>query len=139
MGPSTSTDEPAAVIELCTTNTTGGDVDIDGKIYEVYDYGAIHSKAMDGSAPFKGARKDGHQRLPSHGDDDDAFEPRTESLASAEIVENAGGTGQVGGDGNGNGDGDGDGDGTGYKVYKRRWFGLIELTLLNIVVSWDVS
>ncbi|KAK3303436.1 uncharacterized protein B0T15DRAFT_274952 [Chaetomium strumarium] len=26
-----------------------------------------------------------------------------------------------------------------YKVYKRRWFGLVQLTLLNIVVSWDVS
>lgn len=26
-----------------------------------------------------------------------------------------------------------------YKVYKRRWFGLIQLVLLNIVVSWDVS
>lgn len=25
-----------------------------------------------------------------------------------------------------------------YKVYKRRWFGLIQLILLNIVVSWDV-
>lgn len=24
-----------------------------------------------------------------------------------------------------------------YRVYKRRWFGLIQLTLLNIVVSWD--
>ncbi|MCJ1284431.1 hypothetical protein MMC26_003763 [Xylographa opegraphella] len=24
-----------------------------------------------------------------------------------------------------------------YKVYKRRWFGLIQLVLLNIVVSWD--
>ncbi|KAK4166406.1 major facilitator superfamily domain-containing protein [Cladorrhinum sp. PSN259] len=24
-----------------------------------------------------------------------------------------------------------------YKVYKRRWFGLVQLTLLNIVVSWD--
>lgn len=33
------------------------------------------------------------------------------------------------------------GDGTFqfYKVYKRRWFGLVQLTLLNIVVSWDVS
>lgn len=33
------------------------------------------------------------------------------------------------------------GDGTYqfYKVYKRRWFGLVQLTLLNIVVSWDVS
>lgn len=26
-----------------------------------------------------------------------------------------------------------------FKVYKRRWFGLIQLTLLNIIVSWDVS
>lgn len=25
-----------------------------------------------------------------------------------------------------------------YKVYKRRWFGLLQLTLLNIIVSWDV-
>ncbi|KAG9235905.1 major facilitator superfamily domain-containing protein [Amylocarpus encephaloides] len=24
-----------------------------------------------------------------------------------------------------------------YKVYKRRWFGLVQLVLLNIVVSWD--
>ena len=26
-----------------------------------------------------------------------------------------------------------------YKVYKRRFFGLAQLVLLNIVVSWDVS
>jgi hypothetical protein len=26
-----------------------------------------------------------------------------------------------------------------YKVYKRRWFGLAQLVLLNIMVSWDVS
>jgi hypothetical protein len=26
-----------------------------------------------------------------------------------------------------------------YKVYKRRWFGLVQLTLLNIIVSWGVS
>ncbi len=25
-----------------------------------------------------------------------------------------------------------------YKVYKRRWFGLVQLTLLNIIVSLDV-
>lgn len=29
--------------------------------------------------------------------------------------------------------------GGGYKVYKRRWFGLVQLVLLNIIVSWDVS
>jgi hypothetical protein len=28
---------------------------------------------------------------------------------------------------------------TDYKTYKRRWLGLIVLTLLNIIVSWDVS
>lgn len=28
---------------------------------------------------------------------------------------------------------------TTYKVYKRRWFGLVQLTLLNIIISWDVS
>lgn len=26
-----------------------------------------------------------------------------------------------------------------FRVYKRRWFGLAQLVLLNIVVSWDVS
>jgi hypothetical protein len=25
-----------------------------------------------------------------------------------------------------------------YRTYKRRWFGLLQLILLNIVVSWDV-
>lgn len=25
-----------------------------------------------------------------------------------------------------------------YRTYKRRWFGLVQLVLLNIVVSWDV-
>ena len=25
-----------------------------------------------------------------------------------------------------------------YRVYKRRWFGLVQLVLLNIIVSWDV-
>lgn len=37
-------------------------------------------------------------------------------------------------------DGDGVVEGTReYRVYKRRWFGLVQLTLMNIVVSWDVS
>lgn len=26
-----------------------------------------------------------------------------------------------------------------YRVYKRRWFGLVQLVLLNIIVSWGVS
>jgi len=32
-----------------------------------------------------------------------------------------------------------EGDAVTYKVYKRRWFGLVQLVLLNIIVSWDVS
>lgn len=28
---------------------------------------------------------------------------------------------------------------TEYRTYKRRWFGLAQLTLMNIIVSWDVS
>jgi hypothetical protein len=26
-----------------------------------------------------------------------------------------------------------------YRTYKRRWFGLAQLILLNVVISWDVS
>ncbi|KAK0709684.1 hypothetical protein B0T26DRAFT_417741 [Lasiosphaeria miniovina] len=26
-----------------------------------------------------------------------------------------------------------------FKVYKRRWFGLVQLTLLNIIASWDIT
>lgn len=26
-----------------------------------------------------------------------------------------------------------------YKTYRRRWFGLVQLTVLNIIVSWGVS
>lgn len=33
----------------------------------------------------------------------------------------------------------GDNSDTQFRVYKRRWFGLTQLVLLNIVVSWDVS
>lgn len=29
--------------------------------------------------------------------------------------------------------------GTQYRTYKRRWFGLVQLTLMNVIVSWDVS
>lgn len=31
------------------------------------------------------------------------------------------------------------GEGAPYRVYKRRWFGLTQLVLLNIIVSWDVG
>lgn len=31
------------------------------------------------------------------------------------------------------------GEGPDFKVYKRRWFGVVQLVLLNTIVSWDVS
>ncbi|KAI8297705.1 MFS-type transporter EF102, partial [Colletotrichum sp. SAR11_59] len=30
-----------------------------------------------------------------------------------------------------------EGTATEYRTYKRRWFGLAQLTLLNVIVSWD--
>jgi VIT1/CCC1 family predicted Fe2+/Mn2+ transporter len=30
------------------------------------------------------------------------------------------------------------GDSVEYRTYRRRWFGLVQLTLMNIIVSWDV-
>lgn len=49
----------------------------------------------------------------------------------------------VGGVANGGIDGDNnsvlEGTAVEYRTYKRRWFGLAQLTLLNIIVSWDVS
>ncbi|KAK8045239.1 Major facilitator superfamily domain-containing protein 7 [Apiospora rasikravindrae] len=36
-----------------------------------------------------------------------------------------------------NGDGGSIRAGVVYRTYKRRWFGLVQLTLLNIIVSWD--
>jgi MFS transporter, FLVCR family, MFS-domain-containing protein 7 len=47
-------------------------------------------------------------------------------------------TGAQGEENNGTQGADGPG-GRVYKVYKRRWFGLVQLVLLNIIVSWDVS
>jgi hypothetical protein len=43
------------------------------------------------------------------------------------------------GAGNNGADGEDAPRGRVYKVYKRRWFGLVQLVLLNIIVSWDVS
>ncbi|TRX94392.1 hypothetical protein FHL15_004859 [Xylaria flabelliformis] len=139
MAPSAYTNEPGKVIELRATsdaksnansNSDGGDVDFDDKIREVYDRDVeMRGDGKRDVSPFnRGARKDGLQRLPSQVDDN--FGDRAESLASAEAIEDAGGAAGNGGD-------DGAGAGTVYKVYKRRWFGLAQLTLINIVVSWD--
>ncbi|KAJ4012954.1 hypothetical protein NW752_006224 [Fusarium irregulare] len=47
-------------------------------------------------------------------------------------------TGDIEGEGEGERDGSiRQGASTEYRTYKRRWFGLIQLTLMNIIVSWD--
>jgi hypothetical protein len=49
------------------------------------------------------------------------------------------GRGAGGADGGPDANGDAAHAATTYKVYKRRWFGLFQLALLNIIVSWDVG
>ncbi|KAI1370033.1 major facilitator superfamily domain-containing protein [Xylaria arbuscula] len=137
-------------IELRTTNTNSNarlnndyadssDAYIDDKIEETYDEHAIMRSGGKGggdrkdNAHLKG--KDGLQRLSSHADDD--FEPRagregdSDSTGSTERIEDVRGTATAAA---------GESDERGeivYKVYRRRWFGLVQLTLLNLVVSWD--
>ncbi|KAI1141564.1 MFS general substrate transporter [Hypoxylon sp. FL0543] len=69
----------------------------------------------------KGSRS-GHLRLGSSSDDGD--EANLAATGQSREVENASIE-------------DGDRGNVVYKVYKRRWFGLLQLTLLNIIVSWD--
>ena len=72
-------------------------------------------------------KKNGHQRLDSDdggGGDDPARVTSSRDVNDPEGAESVG---------------EGDANSTRYKVYKRRWFGLLQLTLLNIIVSWDVS
>ncbi|KAI0112481.1 major facilitator superfamily domain-containing protein [Nemania sp. FL0031] len=128
MAPSTNTHGAGAVIELCNTKNTShsssGDIDIDDKIHEAYSQQDLMRGGSKTSFEAS-SRKDGHhQRLPSSADDE--FEPRPGSAATTEIIENADATAGDGGEGAGV-----------YKVYKRRWFGLVQLTLLNIIISWD--
>ncbi|KAI0204596.1 major facilitator superfamily domain-containing protein [Astrocystis sublimbata] len=81
-------------------------------------------------SPFHtGPRKDGLRRLPSQGDDEYFADPAG-SVITTDVVENARNAPRAGSS-------DGDGNGIVYKVYKRRWFGLVQLTLMNIIVSWD--
>ncbi|OTA92849.1 hypothetical protein M434DRAFT_396117 [Hypoxylon sp. CO27-5] len=72
----------------------------------------------------KGSRttKGGHLRLASSSDDGD--EPNLAATGQSQEVESASIE-------------NGDRASITYKVYKRRWFGLVQLTLLNIIVSWD--
>ncbi|KAI0407212.1 major facilitator superfamily domain-containing protein [Xylaria palmicola] len=133
MGPSTRSNDDSdsgGIMELRTTTSTNntatiahasnsdGDVDIDDKIHEAYDRTAMRAESRKDAPSFKG-RKDGHQRLASQADD--GFEAGAVTEVGVGSVD---GTETEGGE-------------TVYRVYRRRWFGLVQLTLLNIVVSWD--
>ncbi|KAI1177964.1 major facilitator superfamily domain-containing protein [Nemania sp. FL0916] len=97
------------------------ETDVNDKIYEIYDQdAAMRSRSSKGPASAKSTRKDGHQRLASNANDE--FEAHPDSVACANNAENI--------DSN-------EGQAGVYRVYKRRWFGLVQLTLLNIAVSWD--
>jgi len=139
MAPSEDAGKPeGSVLQLATTKTNtntnssdGGSLEVDDKIHEAYDLGTMRGKPRlqhySPPSSLLGNRRDGHQRLASGPEDD--FERQASSAAAQEPAEHA--DGPVGGSN--------EGDGIVYKTYKRRWFGLLQLTLLNIVVSWDVS
>ncbi|KAI8626499.1 major facilitator superfamily domain-containing protein [Xylariaceae sp. FL1651] len=135
MAPSPDAKELGEILGLRNTTTTNsdgdgdgdGDInDVDDKIREEYALGAMRGGSRKNSpvSSFKGMRKDGHQRLGSRADDD--FEPHIGVGATTQVVEDVTSAASVR-----------EGDGVVYKVYKRRWFGVVQLTLLNIVVSWD--
>jgi len=62
---------------------------------------------------------------------------RMNAFPEGEALENVGSNEELLPDGEEGGDG-ADGEVV-WRVYKRRWFGLGQLVLLNVVVSWDVS
>ncbi|KAI1078053.1 MFS general substrate transporter [Whalleya microplaca] len=91
----------------------------DDKLRDEY---ALDPVATTGSSKDSSRKKkDGHLhlRLASHGDSTTPAILATDGADDAASVE------------------DGDRGSIVYKVYKRRWFGLVQLTLLNIIVSWD--
>ncbi|KAI1811201.1 major facilitator superfamily domain-containing protein [Poronia punctata] len=129
------------------TNSSDGYLDPDDKINETYDLDTMRGKLVykytSPPTSFVGSTKDGHRRLSSLVSD--AFGKHSTPTASTAEAQ-----GEIA-DGNGNDRGDvghegheghegperPEGESPVYKTYKRRWFGLVQLTLLNIVVSWD--
>ncbi|XDG05762.1 hypothetical protein ABKA04_005377 [Annulohypoxylon sp. FPYF3050] len=98
-----------------------------------YDDEAVAKKARDeyalnpigsGSSGKSSHTKVGHLRLASGSTDVDINDLGAVANRSQEELENASIE-------------NGDRGSITYKVYKRRWFGLVQITLLNIIVSWD--
>jgi FLVCR family MFS transporter 7 len=75
----------------------------------------------------------------AHLSEDAALEDEELGISSSSRRVDFGRDGTAGGVEHGGGDGKESYSHMHYKVYKRRWIGLGQLVLLNIVVSWDVS
>ncbi|KAI0169042.1 MFS general substrate transporter [Hypoxylon sp. FL1284] len=129
-----SKDEEAGTLAATTkTNSRSGadaGFDIQKKASDEYALNPVGSRSSKSSS--RGKKKGGHLRLASdptdqlggsNGDDGDDAGFAGAGARSQE-VENASVE-------------DGDRGAVVYKVYKRRWFGLAQLTLLNIIISWD--
>ncbi|KAI0887988.1 MFS general substrate transporter [Annulohypoxylon maeteangense] len=113
---SRKSDEEAAA----TPTSNDYDDDIAKKARDEYALNPIGSGSSGKSSHTKG----GHLRLASGSTDIDINDLAAIANRSGEDLENASID-------------NGDRASITYKVYKRRWFGLVQLTLLNIIVSWD--
>ncbi|KAI1485435.1 MFS general substrate transporter [Biscogniauxia mediterranea] len=113
-----------------STTTTDDHVngEKDGKKNSMDKAREAYALSRNGAGPGSIRKsRNGHQRLGSRDGGGVGFEPRgfdDDDGVAREEAENAS-------------MGEGNGDEIVYKVYKRRWFGLAQLTLLNIIVSWD--
>ncbi|KAI1777097.1 MFS general substrate transporter [Hypoxylon cercidicola] len=109
-------DEEEAVTPKISGTEAGSDIK---KARDEYALNPVRS----GSSKASRGGKNGHLRLASGStdrvDDDDEVGFAAGREVEAASIEN------------------GDSGAVVYKVYKRRWFGLVQLTLLNIIVSWD--
>ncbi|KAI1387448.1 MFS general substrate transporter [Hypoxylon trugodes] len=124
-GSSRSRSDEANVTPTTLTNYEADDNDAIKKARDEYALNPIGS-GSSGSKHSHRSKKSGHLRLAStstDGDGDDLAAAVTMGRSQEQLdntsIEN------------------GDRSSITYKVYKRRWFGLVQLTLLNIIVSWD--
>lgn len=106
-----------------TVTPAANDDDVDA-VKKASDEYALNPIGTGSSGKGSRTTKGGHLRLASSSDDGD--EPNLAATGESQEVESASIE-------------NGDRGSVIYKVYKRRWFGLVQLTLLNIIVSWDVS
>lgn len=111
---------PDEAVAVSPTTTDAEDLDVK-KMRDEYALNPIGSGSSKSSKS-----KNGHLRLSSNSTDGGGDDDAARIIDRSQEVENASIE-------------NGDRESVVYKVYKRRWFGLVQLTLLNIIVSWDVS